>query len=136
MKSLIFLFIASVSIQTVIYGQPGKPSGKQKKNSEYIRSFDDSNPINKDDVMRFEDTVIVQEPGREIPQIRDKRNHGNLINPYDAIASERFPGSEKFYARRPELARPYDKSFIIPPVSPGEKYYLIIKDPITRRVIK
>ncbi|NSW95537.1 MAG: hypothetical protein HPY62_12590 [Bacteroidales bacterium] len=137
MKTLIFLIITAISIQAEIYGQSGKPTGKQENDPVYARSFSDAKQINKDGIMQFQDTVIIKEPGQEIPRVHHKRNHGIPDNLYDSIASKRFPGSERFYARRPELLRPFDKPFIIPPASSsGNKYYLIIKDPITQRVIK
>jgi hypothetical protein len=57
-----------------------------------------------------------------------------IKNSYDKLLAERFPGSEKFYAKRPYLKYPYEKSFVKKPDT-TVKYYLIIKDPILNRRI-
>jgi hypothetical protein len=53
---------------------------------------------------------------------------------YDKTFSEKFPGSNKFYAKRPYLINPDDKFFIKKPDT-SARYYLIIKDPITNWII-
>jgi len=51
-----------------------------------------------------------------------------------AEATEIYPGAPRFYKKQNIMPVPYAKSFIIRRVPPG-KYYLIIKDPITHRII-
>jgi hypothetical protein len=41
----------------------------------------------------------------------------------------------RFYAKKPYMACPYEKSFIIKPDT-TVKYYLIIKDPVSKRITK
>jgi hypothetical protein len=56
-----------------------------------------------------------------IPEIKD---------PYDKIMSERFPGSDRYYAKRPELISHDINSFNKKPDT-TVKYYLIIRNPVT-----
>ncbi len=49
----------------------------------------------------------------------------------DRIAAETYPGSERFYARRPFLPHLPGKFNIRPDTT--EKFYLIIKDPLLNR---
>jgi len=53
----------------------------------------------------------------------------------DRYRAETFPGADLFYAKKPYLMRPSDRSFIIKPDTVS-KYYLIIKDPFTGRITK
>ena len=47
----------------------------------------------------------------------------------DFVVVEEFPGSSRFYAKKPNLnSSPFEKSFITKPDT-TVKYYLIIKDP-------
>jgi len=65
-----------------------------------------------------------------------KHNHIELPEikySYDKLLAERFPGSEIFYAKRPNLIS-IQKSFVKKPDTTA-KYYLIIKDPILSRRI-
>lgn len=49
---------------------------------------------------------------------------------------ETYPGAPKFYRKSRPMPSPYEKSFIIPyTASWNQKYHLIIKDPITGRII-
>lgn len=57
-----------------------------------------------------------------------------LSDPYDNLSSEKFPGSENFYAKRPNPPYTYEKSFVKKPDT-TVKYQLIIIDPITQRRI-
>ncbi|MGD0340938.1 MAG: hypothetical protein ABSA76_04415 [Bacteroidales bacterium] len=52
----------------------------------------------------------------------------------DKILAKKFPGSDRFYAKRGHKFNPAEKSFIIKPDTIS-KYYLIIKDSITNKVI-
>jgi hypothetical protein len=62
----------------------------------------------------------------ESPEIRDS---------YDKMFAEKFPGSDRFYAKRGMPMGPADRFFIYKP-DKGSKYYLIIKDPVTNKITK
>jgi hypothetical protein len=72
------------------------------------------------------------------PDLNQKHFHfeaPEIKNTYDTLLAQRFPGSEKFYAKIPYLVYPYEKSFIKKPDTTA-KYYLIIEDPFTQGRIK
>lgn len=78
-----------------------------------------------------------QPPGSEI--IPDFRPPGRSeLYPYlrPQPGSEIYPGAPKFYGKSRTLPLPYEKSFVIPHrIPPNSKYHLIIKDPLTKRII-
>lgn len=50
------------------------------------------------------------------------------------LFADRFPGSDRFYAKRPDLIKPGSKYLVKKP-DQSSIYYLIIKDPLTNRRI-
>lgn len=49
---------------------------------------------------------------------------------------EIYPGAPKFYGKSRPIPSPFEKSFNIPHRIPqNQKYHLIIKDPLTKRII-
>lgn len=76
------------------------------------KSFEDKN----DSIFRNPDNSLFRNPG--------------------PCGPETYPGAPRFYRKSPQMQTPYEKSFLIPYVaSKDQKYFLIIKDPITHRII-
>ncbi|HQH24646.1 MAG TPA: hypothetical protein PLM01_10445 [Bacteroidales bacterium] len=82
-------------------------------------------------------------PHSRPPQDSDKFPHsrppqGSEIFPpsLPQPGSEIYPGAPKFYGKSRTQPLPYEKSFVIPHRIPlNSKYHLIIKDPLTKRII-
>lgn len=87
----------------------------------------------KDDFGFYRDRVPVPEMRPDIDPKRFFHEPPTTVIPPGERPGEKYPGSERFYARRPFLFSPYRKPFILKPDS-SVKYYLIIKDPLTHRV--
>ncbi len=73
------------------------------------------------------------------PDIDLIQKHFNIESPgiklsNDTLSAERYPGSDRFYAKSPYLPYMYEKSFIKKPDTKA-KYFLIIKDPISNKII-
>jgi len=120
----LLVFISSFNLYGQIDG-PNKRFHSQKSDSIFIKPFFE-NPNENFDL--HHDRILK-------PNLSQKRFHiesPEIKNSYDKLLAERFPGSETFYAKRPYLIYPYEKSFIKKPDTTA-KYYLIIKDPITHR---
>jgi hypothetical protein len=101
------------------------------------------------------DTIIMtpfrHDPAFENPRYKFNRNDDGIFSPEidlfrknfkeespwtrdtsRNLSEEKFPGSGRFYTRRPYIDYPYEKSFIKKPDA-SVKYFLIIKDPISGR---
>lgn len=117
-----------------IYGQTERPDRSlenQKQDTVKRQAF--RYPWGNFDIYR--DRVPVPELKPDLDPKRFYHKSPRVVIPYGERPEERYPGSERFYAKRPFLFSPYRKPFVLKPDS-TVKYYLIIKDPITHRVIK
>lgn len=85
----------------------------------------------------FSDSLFKRRPGMDKDDFIF-RYPGKRFYPHPDLPEEAeiYPGAPKFYGKSPLMPSPYQKSFIIPHIpSRNRKYFLIIKDPITHRII-
>jgi hypothetical protein len=74
-----------------------------------------------------------------IPEIKSYRKQDQLrterdFREYDSLVAEQYPGADRYYGRKGYLQEfTYRKSFIF---EPGNKGFLIIKDPIRNTIRK
>jgi hypothetical protein len=126
MKPITFLsllvFISSFSLYGQIDG-PSKRFHSQKSDSVFIKPFFEKPNENFN---LHHDRILKP----DLSQKRFRIESPGIKNSFDKLLAERFPGSEKFYAKRPYLIYPYEIPFIRKPDTTA-KYYLIIKEPFS-----
>lgn len=134
MKALAFIVIMVLLSAFGLYGQAERADrGLEKRKQDTITRQPFRYPEKDPDFYR--DRIPVPDLK---PDIDPKRFHyvpPRAVIPYSERPEENYPGSERFYAKRPYLSPRYEKQFSLKP-DPGVKYYLIIKDPLTNRVLK
>jgi hypothetical protein len=138
MKTKVLIVFFGVVISINLTGQiDNNPNlfEDRKNDSLRIAPYPDDNTYNKL-YKKFDlpDNIIIN-PDQEI---RKKYYSAEIpsVNSYrDKLLTEKYPGSDIYYARRPYWTMPYEKSFIIKPDS-TVKYYLIIKDPVSNMINK
>jgi hypothetical protein len=124
--------IFSFNLSGQIHKNPDLP-GYQKKDSMCITfPADDPEYGHLKKKFNLPDNILIN------PDLDIKQKRFNIESPArrsysDKLRAEKFPGADIFYAKRPYLNRPSDRSFIIKPDTTA-KYYLIIKDPFTGRI--
>jgi len=125
---LILAFISSVEIYGQVEG-PGKQFKIQKSDSLFIK------PLFEYPNKRFDSgSGKIIKPGSDFVPKHFRIDSAGLKNYYDRLLAERFPGAERFYAKRGYPIYPYEKSFVKKPDT-ATRYYLIITDPITHKRI-
>jgi hypothetical protein len=122
----LLVFVSSFSLYGQIVG-PNKRFYNQRSDSIFIKPLFEIPDFNFDlhGNIKLKPYLNQKDFQLQYPEIRYS---------YDKLLAERFPGSEKFYAKRPYLIYPYEKSFIKKPDT-TVKYHLIIKEPVTSRRI-
>ncbi|HBE40341.1 MAG TPA: hypothetical protein DDW27_03915 [Bacteroidales bacterium] len=142
MKPIILLLLFLLTYPLSLAGQPGKNKSVQivTKDSdiftrEVLRNLRKENNSNNINPVFISDTLLNHRP-ENLSDKYNGREPRKRFSPDFRIAEELeiYPGAPKFYGKKPYIPSPFEKSFIIKTVPPG-KYYLIIKDPITHRII-
>lgn len=81
------------------------------------------------------DTIISDKYFRQhIPEFMPGGEYRVITEMLSDTTFNQFPGSSRYYAKRPELI-PSDKHFIMNPDT-SSKYFLIIKDPLTNKITR
>lgn len=85
----------------------------------------------------FSDPSLKKESGKSYDELIERLPERKLLPDFRiAEEPEIYPGAPKFYSKHRMIPSPFEKSFIIKHrPDPFAKYYLIIKDPITHRII-
>jgi len=137
MKIIAFISVMALISFVSLSGQTDKPDKRfnYQKYDTLIKKPLFRNPVIDDPDKKFDlqrgwiinpDSALIQKHFSLKPVITEEYR--------DILSAERFPGSERYYAKRPYISYPYEKSFVKTPDS-SVKYYLIIKDPLTLRRI-
>jgi len=144
MKTVFILLVSVFLFPVLLPGQSGKENrGYKKRNKSANNKEEFRNPLppaNDSDIIEpqsLPDTLFLRKPYRDMNDFIF-RYPGNRFfgDPGVPRAPETYPGAPKFYRKSPQMPSPYEKSFIIPYVaSRDQRYFLIIKDPITDRII-
>jgi hypothetical protein len=137
MKTTILLVFLFILITKSTYGQKFSfENSSIIKSAEITKSFSGYGKT---------DTILKLFPNLDLFHRRNKRNFDldndrsiedfEIVknNPPYAVAEE-FPGSSKFYAKRPSLSHiPGEENFILKPDT-ASKYYLLIREPNERLI--
>jgi hypothetical protein len=137
MKTIALMIVCGVIFTINLTGQIDKKrnllNDKKTDSLRIAPYFDDHTYGKLYKKFHLPDNIIIN------PDLDLGKKHFNIESPaikrsYDKLAAEKFPGSDRFYAKRGYIFNPTEKSFIIKPDIKA-KYYLIIKDPITNKII-
>jgi hypothetical protein len=137
MKTIALMIVCGVIFTINLTGQIDKNCNlfnDQKNDSIRIAPYFDDHTYGKL-YKKFDlpDNIIIN------PDLDLGKKHFNIEPPtikrsYDKLLAEKYPGSDRFYAKRGYIFNAADKSFVIKPDT-TVKYYLIIKDPITNKIL-
>jgi len=138
MKTIILLALSVFIFPVTLTGQTSKfeiLSEYRKPGSLYSKQSPDNQLSINSDINSDLFNERIYEPDFILKQKRFSIESPVIKSTDKTLLAEIYPGSDRFYAKRPYMASPYEKSFIIKPDT-TVKYYLIIKDPVSKRITK
>jgi hypothetical protein len=138
MKTIALMIVCGVIFTINLAGQNDKnrnPFNNQKNDSLRIAPYFDDHTYSKL-YKKFDlpDNITIS-PGWDLEKKHFNIESSTIKPSNDKLLAEKFPGSDRFYAKRGYVYNPADKSFIIIPDT-TVKYYLIIKFPLNLRMYK
>jgi hypothetical protein len=141
MKTTIFLMFSLFLFTNSIRGQNGKfgfLDRDVKKDFNIANNLSDFRRIDTTFKLIPNDDLLHKRNSQRFDLNPDKidQEHLEINHSRSYACAEEYPGSSIYYAKRPSLLQmPNEKFFIIKPDT-TEKYYLIIKDPLSHMITK